>query len=428
MLRSAHKARLEARTTPMQLLLACALLALGTAAARAQNPDKQSFEVIEHGRYMTIAGDCAACHTAKGGQPFAGGGALQTPFGTLLAPNITPDVETGIGGWTDDEFLEAVRTGIGHGGIHLYPAMPYTYYTKMTREDVIAIRAYLDTVQPVSNEVHANQLPFPFNQREAMLGWNQLYFTPGEFKPDPGKSAEWNRGAYLVEGAEHCGLCHTPKNVMGGDKNGEAMQGSVLQSWYAPDLTGNRRIGIGDWTVDDIALYLKTGRNRYDIASGPMADAVYHSTSHLTDADLRAIAAYLKDLPPGGGLAPQPVSAQDPVMQQGQAIYNNQCAACHTVAGEGIVGLFPRLSGTPLVQQSQATSLIRVVLEGSRAVATNAAPTGPAMPSFAWRLSDADVAAVVTYIRNAWGNAAPAVSASEVANMRQMLHREAQAP
>jgi mono/diheme cytochrome c family protein len=428
MLRSAHKARLEARTTPMQLLLACALLALGTAAARAQNPDKQSFEVIEHGRYMTIAGDCAACHTAKGGQPFAGGGALQTPFGTLLAPNITPDVETGIGGWTDDEFLEAVRTGIGHGGIHLYPAMPYTYYTKMTREDVIAIRAYLDTVQPVSNEVHANQLPFPFNQREAMLGWNQLYFTPGEFKPDPGKSAEWNRGAYLVEGAEHCGLCHTPKNVMGGDKNGEAMQGSVLQSWYAPDLTGNRRIGIGDWTVDDIALYLKTGRNRYDIASGPMADAVYHSTSHLTDADLRAIAAYLKDLPPGGGLAPQPVSAQDPVMQQGQAIYNNQCAACHTVAGEGIVGLFPRLSRTPLVQQSQATSLIRVVLEGSRAVATNAAPTGPAMPSFAWRLSDADVAAVVTYIRNAWGNAAPAVSASEVANMRQMLHREAQAP
>ena len=215
---------------------------------------------------------------------------------------------------------------------------------------------------------------------------------------------------------------------MGGDENSQAMQGSVLQNWYAPNLTGNRRVGIGDWTVDDIALYLKTGRNRYDIASGPMADAVTHSTSHLTDADLRAIAVYLKDLPPGGGVAPQPVSAQDPVMQQGQAIYNNQCAACHTVAGEGIVGLFPRLSGAPLVQQSQATSLIRVVLEGSRAVATDGAPTGPAMPSFAWQLSDADVAAVVTYIRNAWGNAAPAVSAGEVANMRQTLHREAQAP
>jgi mono/diheme cytochrome c family protein len=407
---------------------ACALLLFGSSAARAQNPDKQLFEVIEHGRYMAIAGDCTACHTAKGGQPFAGGGALETPFGILLAPNITPDLATGIGGWTDDQFVNAVQNGIGHGGIHLYPAMPYTYYTKMTREDIIAIRAYLDTLQPVRNLVQANQLPFPFNQRETMIGWNELYFKPGEFKSDPSKSAEWNRGAYLVEGVEHCGLCHTPKNVMGGDENGQAMQGSVLQNWYAPNLTGNRRVGIGDWTAEDIALYLKTGRNRYDIASGPMADAVSHSTSHLTDADLRAIAVYLKDLPPGGGGLPQPVAAQDPAMQRGQTIYDQQCAACHTVGGEGIVGLFPRLSGAPLVQQSQATSLIRVVLEGSRAVATDGAPTGPAMPSFAWKFSDADIADVITYIRNAWGNAAPPVSAGEVGNMRQALRRAAQAP
>jgi mono/diheme cytochrome c family protein len=410
------------------VLLTCALLLFGTEAARAQNPDKQSFEVIQHGRYMATAADCTACHTAPGGKPFAGGGALETPFGNLLAPNITPDVATGIGGWTDDEFVNAVQNGIGHGGIHLYPAMPYTYYTRMTREDVIAIRAYLDTVEPVQNKVIANQLPFPFNQRETMIGWNELYFKPGEFKSDPGKSAEWNRGAYLVEGAEHCGLCHTPKNLMGGDENGQAMQGSVLQNWYAPNVTGNRRVGVGDWTAEDIALYLKTGRNRYDIASGPMADAVTHSTSHLTDADLRAIAVYLKDLPPGGGGLPQPVSAQEPAMQLGQALYNQQCAACHTVGGEGIVGLFPRLSGAPLVQQSQATSLIRVVLEGSRAVATDGAPTGPAMPSFAWKLSDADIAAVITYIRNAWGNAAPPVSAGEVSNGRQALHRAAQAP
>ncbi len=293
---------------------------------------------------------------------------------------------------------------------------------------MIAIRAYLDTVQPVRNLVHANQLPFPFNQRETMIGWNALYFRPGEFKPDPSKSAEWNRGAYLAEGAEHCGLCHTPKNAMGGDENGQAMQGSVLQNWHAPNITGNRRIGVGDWTIEDIALYLKTGRNRYDIASGPMADAVTHSTSHLTDADLHAIAAYLKDLPASDGGQPQPISAQDPTMQRGQAIYNEQCAACHTVGGEGIVGLFPRLSGAPLVQQSQATSLVRVVLEGSRAAATDGAPTGPAMPSFAWRLSDPDIAAVITYIRNAWGNAAPPVSAGDVNNMRQALHRQAQVP
>jgi mono/diheme cytochrome c family protein len=411
-----------------RILLTCVLLVLGSAVVRAQHPDKQAFEVIQHGRYMAAAADCTACHTAKGGQPFAGGGALETPFGTLLSPNITPDLVTGIGGWTDEQFVDAVQNGIGRGGIHLYPAMPYPFYTKLTREDVIAIRAFLDTVQPVHNLVQPNQLPFPFNQREVMVGWNALYFKPGEFKPHPSKSAEWNRGAYLVEGAAHCALCHTPKNSMGADENDRAMQGSVLQTWYAPNLTGDRRIGIGDWTVDDIVLYLKTGRNRYDIASGPMADAVTHSTSHLTNADLRAIAVYVKDLPPGGGGLPQPVSAQDPTMQRGQAIYNQQCAACHTVRGEGIVGLFPRLSGAALVQQSQATSLIRVVLVGSRAVATDAAPTGPAMPSFAWKLSDGDIAAVVTYIRNAWGNAAPPVSAGEVSNMRRTLLRAAWAP
>jgi mono/diheme cytochrome c family protein len=409
------------------LLLACVLL-LGSAAARAQYPSKQAFDVIQHGRYMATAADCTACHTAQGGKLFAGDGALETPFGVLLAPNITPDLATGIGGWTDDQFVDAVRNGIGRGGKHLYPAMPYTYYTKMSRADVLAIRAYLDTVQPVRNEVHANQLPFPFNQREAMVGWKELYFTPGEFKPDHAKSAEWNRGAYLVEAAEHCGLCHTPKNELGGDENSRVMQGSMLQNWYAPNLTGDRRVGIGAWTVDDIALYLKTGRNRFGIASGPMAEAVTHSTSHLTIADLRAIAVYLKDLPAGGGGSAQPVSPQEPAMQQGQAIYNNQCAACHTVQGQGIVGLFPRLAAAPLVQQAQATSLIRVVLEGSRAVATDAAPTGPAMPSFAWRLSDAEVAAVVTYIRNAWGNAASPVSIGDVSTMRQALHRQAQAP
>jgi mono/diheme cytochrome c family protein len=206
------------------------------------------------------------------------------------------------------------------------------------------------------------------------------------------------------------------------------MQGSVLQNWYAPNITGDHRLGIGDWTVEDIALYLKTGRNRYDIASGPMADAVTHTTSHLADADLRAIAVYLKDLPPSGGELPQPVSTQDPVIQRGQAIYNQQCAACHTAGGEGIVGLFPRLGGAPLVQQLQAISLVRVVLEGSRAVATDTAPTGPAMPSFAWRLSDTDIAAVLTYIRNSWGNAAAPVSTGDVSNLRQALRRAAQAP
>jgi mono/diheme cytochrome c family protein len=408
------------------VLLACALLMAGIMAARAQGPNKQAFEIVQHGRYMAIAADCTACHTAPGGQPFAGGGALETPFGTLLAPNITPDVQTGIGGWTDDEFVNAVQNGIGHHGIHLYPAMPYTYYTKLTRADVLAIRAYLDTVQPVHNLVIANQLPFPFNQRESMVGWDALYFHPGEMKPDPTKSAEWNRGAYLVQGAEHCGLCHTPKNAMGGDENSRAMQGSVLQSWYAPDITDDARVGLGTWSIDDIALYLKTGRNRFGMASGPMADAITHSLSHLIDPDLRAMAAYLKSLPGGGGALPVPISATDPKMQQGGTIYYNQCAACHGGQGQGIVGLFPRLAGVPVVQQEQPTSLIHVVLEGARAVATAGAPTGPAMPSFAWKLSDDDVAAVLTYIRNSWGNAAPGVQPGDVGSMRTQLHWQAQ--
>ena len=404
--------------------LALALLA-GTAS-RAQNPDKQSFEVIEHGHYMATAADCTACHTAPGGKPFAGGGALETPFGVLLAPNITPDVQTGIGGWTDDEFVNAVQNGVGHHGIHLYPAMPYPYYTKMTRADVLAIRAYLSTVQPVRNLVIANQLPFPFDQRESMVAWNGLYFTPGEFKPDPGKSEEWNRGAYLIEGVEHCGLCHTPKNAMGGDENSRSMQGSALQNWYAPNLTADSHIGLGDWSIDDIALYLKTGRNRFGLASGPMADAITHSLSHLADADIRAMALYLKSLPAAGGATPQPLSGDEPKMQQGRTIYDNQCAACHGAGGQGIVGLFPRLARAPVAQQRQAASLIRVVLEGSRAVATAGAPTGPAMPSFDWKLSDDGVAAVLTYVRNAWGNAASDVQPSDVGAMRSALHREAQ--
>jgi len=402
-------------------------LALATSVvARAQQPDMQSFEVIQHGRYMATAADCTACHTAPGGKPFAGGGALETPFGTLLAPNITPDLQTGIGGWTDDEFVSAVKNGIGGHGIHLYPAMPYTYYTKMSRADVLAIRAYLATIDPVQNKVIANQLPFPFNQRETMIGWNVLYFNPGNLKPDPGKSAEWNRGAYLVEGAEHCGLCHTPKNAMGGDDNDRAMQGSVLQNWYAPNITNNARVGVGGWSIDDIVLYLKTGRNRFGMASGPMADAITHSLSHVSDADIRAIAVYLKGLPAGGGTLPQPLPAEDPNIQQGGVIYYNQCAACHGGQGQGIVGLFPRLAGAPVVQQEQATSLMRVVLEGSRAVGTAGAPTGPAMPSFAWKLSDDKIAAVLTYIRNAWGNAAPGVQAGDVGSMRTALHDEAQ--
>jgi mono/diheme cytochrome c family protein len=338
-----------------------------------------------------------------------------------VSPNITPDRVTGIGAWTDDEFVNAMQDGIRRGGERLYPAMPYTYYTKATRKDVLAIRAYLETVDPVHNEVKVNQLPFPFNVRASMVGWNELYFKRGTFELVAGKSDEWNRGAYLIEGLGHCGLCHTAKNAMGGDETTRALQGSALQGWYAPNLTGDPRTGLGSWSVEEVIAYLKTGHNNASAATGPMSDVIVHSTSQITDADLRGIAVYLKDQPAANGESPRPVSAEDRMMRAGEAIYLDNCAACHTSAGTGIPQLFPALKGSPSVQSTNPASVIRVVLRGAQSVATDPAPTAPSMPALGWKLSDSEVAAVVTYIRNSWGNAASPVVASDVASARQQL-------
>ncbi|WP_158811867.1 cytochrome c [Beijerinckia sp. L45] len=382
---------------------------------------EQSFSQVERGRYLTTVGDCAACHTdTQGGAPFGGGRAIETPFGLVLAPNITPDRETGIGGWSDAEFANALQHGVSKDGHMLYPAMPYVYYTKAHRSDINAIRAYLSTVTPVHNKVVANQLPFPFNIRLAMRAWNALYFRAGGFQQDTAQNADWNRGAYLVQSLEHCGACHTPKSVLGGDKTSEAFQGYAIQGWFAPNITGDMRRGIGTWSVDDIVVYLQTGHNKQAAASGPMAEEVDQSSSRMPVDDLRAMAVYLKSIP-GQDDSVKPLDASDPMMQAGRAIYDDSCAACHKTNGAGIAGLFPTLRAAPAVQSREATSLMRVVLDGAKSAATDKAPTGAAMPSYAWQLDDAQVAAVLTYIRNAWGNQAPAVSASEVASMRANL-------
>jgi mono/diheme cytochrome c family protein len=391
---------------------------IGGASAQ----DRQNFDRIERGRYLAVLSDCAACHTVPGGQPFAGGLALQTPFGKLVAPNITPDRETGIGNMTDNEFLAALHDGRGHNGTRLYPAMPYPAYTKMTDDDVLAMRAYFATVAPVSNKVITNQLPFPLNIRLAMVFWNALNFTPGRYQPNPRKSAEWNRGAYIVEGAAHCGTCHTPKTFLGGDKNDQALAGATLQGWFAPNITTDSHRGVGGWSKDDLVQYLKSGTNNWTLASGPMAEAVTHSTSRMTDEDISAIATYLKDSGEGGSASRyDPVAASDNAMRTGAAIYKDSCAVCHRDTGTGEVHLFPRLAGSALVQSDDPTTLVRVVLQGTRAVATSSAPTAPAMPAFDWRLNDTQVAAVLTYVRNSWGNGAAPVSASAVASQRASL-------
>ena len=415
----------EAARWPRAALLALTLIvpavtAPTAAAAAAAGIDKQDFSQIERGHYLAIIGDCAACHTLPGsGHDFAGGRAIETPFGELLAPNITPDPQTGIGAWTDQEFINALTKGTGRNGTRLYPAMPYTYYTKLTRDDALAIRAYLSTVPAVRNPVKSNQLPFPLDIRAAMAVWDKLFFKPGAFAPNPEKSAEWNRGAYLTEGLGHCGMCHTPKNFLGADKTSERLKGYALQGWFAPDIAGDARTGLGGWSVDDIATYLKTGHNRTSAATGLMSETLNLSTSHMSDVDLKAIAIYLKDQP---GAKQNAAADPDPAtMKSGGQIYADECSGCHTENGRGIAGMFPSLNGSPLVQQTDPTSLLHVVLRGARSAATAAAPTAPAMPAFGWILSDDQVAKVLTYIRNSWGNAAPPVSAGEVGKTRQAL-------
>jgi mono/diheme cytochrome c family protein len=399
-------------------------LCMPFGGADAAGIDNQNFGQIERGHYLTIVGDCAACHTLPGSDhAFAGGRPIETPFGRLLAPNITPDPTTGIGAWTDDEFVNALTKGTGRHGTRLYPAMPYTYYTKLTRDDALAIRAYLNTVPAVHNPVRADQLPFPFNMRWTLAFWDDLYFTPGTFHPDPNKSAQWNRGAYLAEGPGHCGMCHTPKNVLGADDTSQRLQGYTLQGWFAPNITDDARRGLGGWSVDDIVAYLKTGHNKTSAATGLMSETLNLSTSKMSDDDLKAIAVYLKDQLAGSN-ANKTVSA-DPldqaVMKSGAQIYADECSGCHAADGKGAAGLFPALNGSPVVQQTDPTTILHVVLRGALSVGTKQAPTAPAMPEFGWILNDDEIAAVVTYIRNAWGNSAPPVTADQVGKTRQML-------
>ena len=403
------------------MLHAVALFAAVLTTHVASAVDLQSFETVARGRYLAIAADCAACHTKPGGQPYAGGVALATPFGTLVGPNITPDPDAGIGAWTDNEFVAALHNGRGRGGIRLYPAMPYPAYTKMTREDALAIRAYLQTVEPAPGKIEPNQLPFPFRLRSSLIVWNALNFRPGRLAPDPSKSAQWNRGHYLVDALGHCGTCHTPKTTMGADEDSNSLQGGLLQGWFAPNITADTRKGIGNWSSEELVNYLKTGANPDAIATGDMSEEIVHSSSQMTDEDLMAIAVYLKSLVPANDNAPAPLAASDARMVAGQAIYKDSCAGCHTDAGLGSPGLFARLAGSHAVQSDDPTTLIRVVLAGSQGVATSGAPTAPAMPRFGWRLNDAQVAAVVTYVRNAWGNAASAVSVDQVSAVKTNL-------
>jgi mono/diheme cytochrome c family protein len=373
---------------------------------------------VARGQYLVRAGDCMSCHLRESGEPFAGGLGLNTPFGVIYSSNITSDTQTGIGSWTSDQFYHAMHDGKGAHGEDLYPAFPYPWFRLTTREDDDAIFAYLKTTPPVNYTPPQNKLPF-YLFRSAVGGWNVFFFNTEDFRADSTESAEWNRGAYLVNGLGHCGVCHTPKGALGGDKTKQQFHGGDLDNWIAPDLTSNARTGLGAWSTEDIAEYLKTGRNARAGAGGPMADVITYSTSLLNDADRRAIAVYLKSQTASPEKSPSAPDAD--AMKRGAQIYSDACSSCHFEDGVGQPQYFPPLGKNAMLQQSNPIAVEHLILAGTRIGTSPTRPSPLSMPSFAWKLDDQEVADVATYIRNSWGNKAAPVSASEVVKARKKL-------
>jgi mono/diheme cytochrome c family protein len=377
--------------------------------------------VIAKGRYLATVGDCMSCHTEQGGEPYAGGRVIPTPFGNIPAPNITPDPEHGLGRWSFDDFWRAMHTGIGRDGERLYPVFSYTSFTKTTPEDAIAIFAYLQSLTPVAQASKTPSLHFPYNVRSTLAAWRALYFKPGVYKPNPAQSAEWNRGAYLVQGLGHCNECHAQRDAWGGLQGNVLLSGGRIpvQDWYAPDLSTQANGGIEGWTQQNIVDLLKTGQSSKGTAFGPMADVVVNSTQYLHDDDLRAIATYLQSLPARPKLvAVAPSFDSGSLVDRGHDIYAKRCVDCHGENGAGVPGVYPPLDGNSSVAEPTGINAARAVLLGGFAPLTQDNPRPYSMPPYAQQLSDADVAAVVTYIRQAWSNRASAVEERGVAAYR----------
>lgn len=393
-----------------------AILLSGALSATAQTAGPTGApiaDLVARGRYLATAADCMPCHTAPGGKAYAGGLVLKTPFGGVASPNITPDPETGIGTWTDEQFWQALHDGIGRGGEDLYPVMPYPSYTLMTREDALAIRAYLATLEPVRAPRQPNTLAFPFDIRATLGFWREFYFRPGVFRPDPSRPAAWNRGAYLVTALGHCGECHSPRNALGAVEAAQSLAGAVVDGWFAPNISSSLQDGIGGWSETRIADWLRTGADASKgTVFGPMRQVVHDSLSKLAPADLDAIALYLKDSPPRSGAPRAAASGRD---REAASLYLANCGPCHQPLGRGIPGAVPPLAGNQAVTADQPNDVIQAMLHGIPAQGSYGA-----MPSFAAALDDAQVAAIANYVRGAWGNRpAGAATPQRVSQLRQ---------
>ena len=397
--------------------------AKATKAQRA--PSATRVPAQTDGEYLARAGDCIACHTARGGEPFAGGLEMPTPFGTIYTPNITPDPETGIGKWTADDFWKALHDGKSRDGSLLYPAFPYPSYTRITRADADAIYGYIWSLKPVRKRNTPHKMQFPYNQRNLLVGWRALYFEPGVFTPSANQTAEWNRGAYLVQGLGHCDACHTSRNILGATVKEKQFSGGLipLQDWYAPSLTSNREAGLGQWEIADVVALLRTGISNRGVVFGPMAQVVHDSLQYLTEADTQAMAVYLKSLAQGGApddpLQIRPTEGQSKAAYEaGAKIYDTHCKSCHGANGLGVPPMYPPLANNQAINMEFSVNPIRMVLFGGFPPATRGNPRPFGMPPFAYTLTDQEVAEVVTYMRQSWGNRGTAVSAADVAKYR----------
>ncbi|GLQ11161.1 cytochrome c [Devosia yakushimensis] len=387
---------------------------------------------VEETSYVARLADCVACHSLPGQAPFAGGLPMGSPVGIIYATNITPDKTAGIGNYTLAEFDNAVRRGVAKDGHRLYPAMPYPSYAKMSDEDIRKLYDYfMFEVEPVAQPNPQSGIPFPLNQRWPLAFWNAVFAPGGVYRENPEQSAEWNRGAYIVQGAAHCGSCHTERglafNEVALDESSSSyLAGAYLDGWYASNLRGNQRAGLGRWSEDDIVQLLKTGRNQHAGVFGSMLEAFNNSTQFFTDEDLRAVAVYLKSLPPTGEDRPYQYDeatslafANNDLSAPGAALYLRQCSNCHGVDGRGRGVLQPPLAGTPTVLEDNPASIINILLNGAGRMVVNGVPDSYRMTPFRVLLRDDEIADIATFIRGSWGNDAPPVTAAEVAAMRE---------
>ena len=424
---------------PMPNSFACRLLIIFTIWVVAENAQSADPEIIARGAYLAKVADCESCHTAGPDHPpFAGGFPVKSPFGIIYSTNITPEPATGIGQYSYEDFSRAVRKGIAKDGRYLYPAMPYPSFAAVLDDDIQALYLYfMEKVKAVNHMPPQTKLPFPFNQRWTLMFWNAVFATQEPYKVRTDRNMQWNRGAYLVQGLGHCGACHTPRGLAYQEKaysesSSEYLSGAIVDNWSTADLSGNNASGLGRWSKAEISTFLETGHSRLGVAFGSMVTVIENSTQYLRKEDLDAIATYLKSLPSRKSKSSyKPFIAQDQsdkvnleiginqFERPGAGLYSGFCAKCHQLNGKGDLPKYPRLSGNSMVLLENPVSVIRQVLEGGKGPLTKNGPIPKEMPSFAKKLSDREIAEVLTFVRNSWGNTAPPITSRDVSKIRK---------